>query len=63
MGIPTSRDPDTPEGLDRTRARKNPLNQNGFRQSFRARATLRTLDKPGCPPALRTSPLSLLYKE
>jgi hypothetical protein len=28
-----------------------------------ARATLRTPDKPGSPSALRTSPLSLLYKD
>jgi hypothetical protein len=43
--------------------RKPPSNPNGFRQSFRARATLRTPDKPGSPPVLRTSSLSLLYKE
>jgi hypothetical protein len=70
----TSRAPNTPEGLesrlfdrasalDRTRVQKTPSNPNGFRQSFRARATPRTPDKPGSPPALRTLPLSLLYKE
>jgi hypothetical protein len=49
--------------VDRTMARKTLSIPNGFRQSFRARATPRTPDKPGSPPALRTSPLSLLYKE
>jgi hypothetical protein len=48
--------------LDRTRAWKSPSNPNRFRQSFRAQATLRTPDKSGSPPALRTSHLSLLYK-
>jgi hypothetical protein len=38
-------------------------NPNRFRQSFRARAIPRTPDKQGSPPALRTFPLSLLYKE
>jgi hypothetical protein len=47
--------------LDRTRAQKTPSNPKGFWQSFCARATLRTPNKPGSPPALRTSPLSLLY--
>jgi hypothetical protein len=45
--------------LGRTRALKTPLNPNRFQQSFRARATPRTPDKPGSPPTLRTSPLSL----
>jgi hypothetical protein len=45
-----------------TRAWKSPPNPNGFWQSFCARATSRTPDKPGSPPALRTLPLSLLYK-
>jgi hypothetical protein len=49
--------------LDRTRARKTLSSQNGFPQSSHARATPRTLDKPGSPPALRTSPPSLLYKQ
>jgi hypothetical protein len=79
MGIPTSQNPDTLEGLesrlyrnlqnsdrasalDRTRVQKNLSNSNRFRQSFRARATPRTLDKLGSPPTLRTSHLSLLYK-
>jgi hypothetical protein len=35
------------------------LNPNGFWQSCHAWATLRTPDKPGSPPAFRTSPLSL----
>jgi hypothetical protein len=79
VGLPTSRNPDTPEGLesrlygnsqnsdrasalDRIRAWKTLSNSNGFWQSFHAQATLRTPDKPGSPPALRTLPLSLLYK-
>jgi hypothetical protein len=49
--------------LDRTKAWKTPSNSNGFWQSFRAWATPRTLDKSGSPLTLRTSPLSLLYKE
>jgi hypothetical protein len=43
--------------------RKTSSNLNGFRQSFHTRVTPRTPDKPGSAPALRTSPLSLLYKE
>jgi hypothetical protein len=39
------------------------LSLNGFWQSFHARATPRTPNKPGSPPAHRTLPLSLLYKE
>jgi hypothetical protein len=49
--------------LDRPRAQKTLSNPNRFRQSFHARAIPRTPDKQGSPPALRTFPLSLLYKE
>jgi hypothetical protein len=49
--------------LDRSKAQKTPSNPNGFWQSFHAWATPRTPDKMGSPPALRTLPLSLLYKE
>jgi hypothetical protein len=38
-------------------------NSNEFWQSFRARASHRTPDMSGSPPAIRTSPLSLLYKD
>jgi hypothetical protein len=48
--------------LDRTRAQKTPTNPNGLWQSFHAQATLRTPDKPGSPPTLKSTPLSLLYK-
>jgi hypothetical protein len=81
VGIPTSRNPDTLDGLEgwlsvkirrisvelphsnQTRARKTLSNSNGFQQSFYSRATPRTPNKSGSPPALRTSPLSLLYKD
>jgi hypothetical protein len=76
MGILTSHNPDTPEGLESWLSvgirrippelphstelePKSPSNPNGFRQSFHAQATLRAPDKPGSPPALKTSLLSL----
>jgi hypothetical protein len=48
--------------LDQTRAWKSPSNPNGLGQSFHTRAALRTPDKLRSPLTLRTSPLSLLYK-
>jgi hypothetical protein len=58
-----SQNSDRAPTLVQTRARKTRRNTNEFRQSFPARATPRTLDKPGSPPALKTSPLFLLFKE
>jgi hypothetical protein len=49
--------------LDWTIAQKTLTNPNGFQQIFHAWATSRTPDRLGSPPALRTSPLSLLYKD
>jgi hypothetical protein len=73
MCILTSQNSDTPEALESrfsVRIHRIPaelphsteLELRKFWQSFHARATVRTPDKPGTPPALSTSPLSLLYK-
>jgi hypothetical protein len=76
VGIPTSRNPDTLEGLEsqlsigihRILAELLHSTEPELKklcwtwmdsQSFRARATLRTPDKPGSPPALKTLSLSL----
>jgi hypothetical protein len=37
---------------------RNPVGPKGFRQSFCAQAMRTAPDRPGCPPALKASPLS-----
>jgi hypothetical protein len=69
VGILTSQNADTPEGLESHLSveicrilTEIPHSTELELGNLHAQATLRTRDKPGSPPALRTMPLSLLYR-
>jgi hypothetical protein len=69
MGIPTSQNPDTLEGLEnwlsvgiRKILAELPHSTEPELRKLRARATPRCPEKSGSPPALRPSPLSQFYK-